>query len=403
MTLDSETPAQRRSDHSAREAALGYLYQAKLALLMLVQGSAVRLDAAISVELFDDVAWDENGSPTELLQLKHHLGETRSLTDMSADVWKTIGVWLDAGSPADPDGPMLTLVTTQTAADGSAMSSLRGDTFDGDAAVRRLESAARDSEAASTHTIRERFLSLRPDVRAQFVARMRLLDGSPMIGDIDEILRTELRFAIPVGRETPFLDRLWGWWFGRILEMLRGSVTSMTALSLRVFLDDLHSEFEHDNLPTFDDLHLSSSSVPEYDDRPFVHQLRWVAAPDAVLRRAVLDYYKAYAHTARWLEEDLIGVDELQRFETRLVEEWDTAFAWLLQELPTGATETQKQRAGQMLLRTTLDQTVVRIRERYTDPFFARGKHHELSDEGQIGWHPEFRSRLDELLLSRPA
>ena len=117
----------------------------------------------------------------------------------------------------------------------------------------------------------------------------------------------------------------------------------------------------------------------------------------------VLDYYRAYAHTARWLEEDLIGIDELQRFETRLLEEWEVSFGWVVNDLPVGATDEQKLEAGRKLLRSALDQSVLRIRDRYRDPFFARGKHHELADGGAIGWHPDFRSRLDELLLSRTA
>jgi hypothetical protein len=40
---------------------------------------------------------------------------------------------------------------------------------------------------------------------------------------------------------------------------------------------------------------------------------------------------------------------------------------------------------------------------RYDEPFFARGKHHELADDGRIGWHADFRIKLRELLLSRAA
>jgi len=403
--MNTERGRQAESSvHSAAEAALGYLYQAKWALLELLRGSAARPEAAISLELYDDVAWDETGSPTELLQLKHHVSSVRNLTDRSPDLWRTIELWLDAGPPSDPDGPTLTLITTQIAAQGTAVAAMRPDaSYNLGEAIRLLEAAAQHSDAASTRAVRERFLSLGSEERAQFVGRMRVLDGAPVVGELDDLVRKALLFALPVGHEGAFLDRLWGWWFRRVLDMLRGQAKSVTGFGLRVFIDDLHSEFVQDNLPTFDDLHLSESDVPEFDDRPFVHQLRWVVAPDAILRRAVLDYYRAYAHTARWLEEDLIGIEELEQFETRLVEEWEMAFAWLLQDLPAEPTEEQKQQAGRRLLRRTLDQTAIRVRERYSEPFFTRGKHHGLADEGQIGWHPEFEKRLEELLLSRPA
>jgi hypothetical protein len=39
------------------------------------------------------------------------------------------------------------------------------------------------------------------------------------------------------------------------------------------------------------------------------------------------------------------------------------------------------------------DSTAVTVRSRYTDPFFARGKRHELADDGPVGWHPEFQAK----------
>src|SRR5947199_5521236 len=118
------------TDHSAAPAAAGYFYQAQWALLELIRGSRIRPDCRISLELFDDVAWDADGSPVELLQIKHHLIGSRSLGDLDDDVWRTIGVWLDAGPADDANGPLLTLVTTQTAREGTALSSLRPPTPD---------------------------------------------------------------------------------------------------------------------------------------------------------------------------------------------------------------------------------------------------------------------------------
>jgi hypothetical protein len=390
------------TSHSAQDAALGYLYQAKMALLQLLAESEGAGDAAISIELHDDVAWEEAGTPTELLQMKHHVSRARDLTDTSDDLWRTIGVWLDAG-PSDGEGPILTLITTAAAAHETAAAALRPATRDVDRALQLLEAAAVGSRAESTRAIREHFMQLRPADRSRFVSRVRVLDQSPQISDVDELVRHQLRWAVPIGRQRPFMQRLWGWWFERVVEMLRREVRSVSVLSLGIFIDDLRSEFTQDNLPTFDDLGLPTQQIPDYEDRPFVHQLRWVAAPETQLRRAVLDYYRAYAHTARWLEEDLIGIEELQRFEARVQQEWETSFAWALNDLPASATEEQKLAAGQKLLRAALDQPELRLRDRYSDPFFARGKHHELADAGSIGWHPEFRGKLQELLLTRSA
>ena len=110
-----------------------------------------------------------------------------------------------------------------------------------------------------------------------------------------------------------------------------------------------------------------------YRERPFVAQLGWINWPPVNLQKAVVDYFRAYTQTARWVTEDLIGLDELQRFEDELVDEWQREFEFMQIELGAGASEEDKQRAGAGLLRELLDATEVRVRARYEDAFFARG------------------------------
>lgn len=52
--------------------------------------------AQISVEKFDDIVVSYDGIVDTLVQLKHHVKTTGDLTDASADLWRTIKVWIDA-------------------------------------------------------------------------------------------------------------------------------------------------------------------------------------------------------------------------------------------------------------------------------------------------------------------
>jgi hypothetical protein len=65
---------------------VGYQYQTWWALAELLRSGSGRPDAAITLELHDDIAWEQVGSPTELLQVKHHQNTQRALTDASTDV-----------------------------------------------------------------------------------------------------------------------------------------------------------------------------------------------------------------------------------------------------------------------------------------------------------------------------
>ncbi len=80
--------------HQATEQLLGYVYQIRYALYYLLSQDDER--AQISVEKFDDIAVSYDGVVDTLVQLKHHVKTTGDLTDASADLWRTIKVWIDA-------------------------------------------------------------------------------------------------------------------------------------------------------------------------------------------------------------------------------------------------------------------------------------------------------------------
>jgi hypothetical protein len=199
------------------------------------------------------------------------------------------------------------------------------------------------------------------------------------------------------------MDRLLGWWHNRALQMLQAPGESASAVELHLYIEDLRAGYERDNLPTYDDIVASVDEAAKADDMIFVHQLRWVSAPEKILQTAVSDYYRAYAHTNKWYEDDLLGFDELPKFEERLRDEWERAFAFAVAKLAPNASDDDKKVIGLTLLQDTLDRVEPRIRERYREPFFTRGTHHRLADERSVGWHPDFQKKLEELLLDRPA
>jgi hypothetical protein len=371
-------------------------------LLALLHDSADRPDCKITVEVFDDVAWDQDGTPTELLQVKHHINRVRGLGDKDTDWWRTIHVWLDTSDPADIAGPDLVMVTTQLAPDGSAAAALRPAARDAGLALQRLETAARDSRAEGTRVARVRFLELPPVARAIFVGRMHVLDTAPGFGDLDADVRKELRHALPAaGHHDAFMGLLWSWWHTKVIDMLQGNRSGVSYLEVSAYLDDLKAQFSApDMLPTTVPEHeFDHSTADDYLDRPFVHQLRWVGVVNRSIQSAIIDYYRAYAQSARWLEDDLIGTDELDRFERRLKDEWEREFDFMIAGLPDDSDGRVKREAGLRLLHERMSQAQVRVRARYDEPFLGRGIHHGLADDGRVGWHPEFEKRLEGILL----
>jgi len=81
----------------------------------------------VGIERLDDVSFESGGSALELLQAKHHIDRVASLSDKSADLWKTLRVWSEAAAkdPTLPARTRLALVTTGSAPAESAASLLR--------------------------------------------------------------------------------------------------------------------------------------------------------------------------------------------------------------------------------------------------------------------------------------
>ena len=75
------------SNHQASEQMIGYLYQVRYALALLLDNN--NADFQISIEKFDDIAFSENDTPKQLIQLKHHVQKHGNLTDSSTDLRRT--------------------------------------------------------------------------------------------------------------------------------------------------------------------------------------------------------------------------------------------------------------------------------------------------------------------------
>src|SRR5947209_12669406 len=111
------------TDFSAKEPALGYMYQMRYALWQLLDGPE---DQELMLETLDDIVIEAPDKGAGLVQTKYHINEA-ALTNLSPDLWKTIRIWsehLKSGGISIPP-TTLTLVTTGTAPNGSISSQLR--------------------------------------------------------------------------------------------------------------------------------------------------------------------------------------------------------------------------------------------------------------------------------------
>lgn len=70
------------------------------------------------------------------------------------------------------------------------------------------------------------------------------------------------------------------------------------------------------------------------------------------MQNALRDYYRAFKQRAAWVRNDLLYVNELEKYEKRLIDEWDHAFGEMQDDLAEikSLTEEEKAKAGRKLL-----------------------------------------------------
>jgi hypothetical protein len=390
--------------HSAAGQALGYVHQVQWALVELIRRSATSPDTQLRIETLDDIEITRADGHSEYTQVKHQVIPASDLTENSVDLWRSLNVWMDAfgGQPMSAM-PILKLVTTASIPAGGALNALRAeDGRDIDAALDTLENAAREGGNQTTLPWREKFLNLETADRFALLNAVSIDDASPRARDVSVVLREALHFVLPRGHADTFINYLLGWWTGICVRLLDRSLPAITAGDLDAHISDLRDQFLPDNLPI--DLSIlvpiSEEDAIPYRDRQFVQQLVWIALDEPRLWRAIRDYHRAWAQRSEWLRLNLVSEAELERFAFNLHDEWDYIFHERLAKMQR-ETSPDSQIVGQEILERLSAESKARLRYRLDEPWLNRGTLHSLADgwSGRtIGWHPDFASKLAQLL-----
>ena len=105
-----------------------------------------------------------------------------------------------------------------------------------------------------------------------------------------------------------FLDRLEGWWFRRVLNLLSSTNGDrIGAVEVEAQMSDLREGFKQESLPIDDDLlefSLDEATRAAHENSPFVHQLDLTKAGKRRVAAAIRDYYRAFEQRSRWLRRN---------------------------------------------------------------------------------------------------
>jgi hypothetical protein len=379
-------------DHGASASATGYLFQCRYALLAGLRAIADSPQLAISLETFDDVAFESDGIPIQLIQTKHHIERRGSLTDDSVDLWKTLAIWAElTGDDFDiPFRTTFTLLTTGVAPEKSAASFLKPSERDEKRADDLLCAAAAKSKSKRTSPGHTAYTNLPNDIRLNLLRAITVLDASPHIVDLHDEIAREVQHATTRDHLAGLVERLEGWWFGLVIKSLSASNgTPISVLAIDRKVDELREQFRRDALPVdYADATPPADVVAELDKRPFVSQLRQIEVGPKRIEFAIRDYYRASEQRSRWARESLLLDGELASYERQLTEAWEPRYETMRDEVQA-QDERAKICAGQLLFKWVEQDANFPLRS-VDDHFMTHGSYHILSNSHKVGWHPNF-------------
>lgn len=407
---------QNRLQYSAAAPLLGYIYQCRLALLESLRRLKSDPDIAVAIETLDDVVFEKDGSPTEVIQVKHHIARKAGLTNASTDLWKTIRIWCDlfAGGLSEKNS-ILCLMTTEESAKNSAARHLRIEGRNITEAETLLLKTSQTSSNESNKEGYQKFNSLTPEQRRALLERVYILDNCPLSKDLQTHLNEELWGHCERQYADQFLKLLEGWWFQRVVAGIDGGeptditdkkinseslkrkkhkILKITGREIDAQLDSLREQFKSNSLPIHPEIQSADPDVTPFVNLVFAKQLRLIALPENRIQRAAKNFYKAAEQRSRWVRESLLIDNDLEQYDDILIEEWAIRFDQAKDSLPADPTPDDQIASGKKVFQWVEAEAHIPIRPSCQDHFITRGSYQMLANHLRVGWHPEFESRM---------
>ncbi|AZC63938.1 ABC-three component system protein [Pseudomonas chlororaphis] len=401
--------ADKKTDkYSAGEQGLGYIYQARLALLHLMQ---LPEDTAVFLEKDDDLDFIDAAGGKSLASLKHKAIGDR-LTDLSTDFWKSVNIWLSRykrDGRATSNLRFFLFTTGKVSADSFLARLLPDQLIVGEVATltELADAAIATSKSRLIGPIATAFNELSDLEKQDFLERILILDSSPRIGDIPATIRDKCMRSIRREHRDFVFERLEGWWTDAVIKQLTGArAEGIFGYEVSDKLSSFAEEYKADNLPiTFRGKTPAAEIDTETDPRLFVAQLRSIGISSNRIRSAISDYYRAFEQRSAWARENLLVSGEVEEYEDRLADEWSRYKDVAFEKLKDESAEEALREAGATLYNWAEFETgkieSLRIRARVSEPFVLRGSFHILADaapEPRVYWHPKFLDRLCDVL-----
>jgi hypothetical protein len=359
--------------------------------------------SAVSLEVFEDVGTESADGHRVAEQVKSTF-DGNPVSDRSVDLWKTISNWVDAVRDGELQIGKASFeihvsrpVTGEIVRSFSEATSLR----DAQAALRRAkdklwgEAPQYSGRAKVSDGIRgylENVFDADETLTCGIIEAFSLSCGS---GDEHADLESKIgeKFIAPEFRSDVLLHAL-GWVKSktdRLVGEQKPAIVScdefhheVTTYLRKIAYRGILESFTRDPNQQEIETHLRL--------RDYVRQLELIDCDDDEKLDAVRDFLLASVNRTHWSEQGLIHDSSFDDFEENLVRTWKNN----RRATHVEAAEHDDINKGRLLY-SKCSAHQAKLEGFDVPPHFTPGSFHALSDEGTVGWHPEYKNKLKAL------
>lgn len=379
---------------AANEPNLGYLYQVRYGLFLIVSES--NQDATILIEKIDDISID-TPNLLNIYQTKLHINSVANLTNASTDLWKTIRVWSDGIKRGlyKPENCLFNLITTAEASANTIPFKLKHSTRD-DRNVEELQSLLNEVIALSKNETNKAgynaFNALSSEQQKSLIRKISVIDSSVNFDEAKNGILKLLEFSTPRDKVNALYERLEGWFVNEVIQQLLNKRLEISKKEVVDKILDIADTLKADNLPAEFTTSIAGdeSQLSQYRHMIFVKQLEEISVTSLSINHAISDYHRAFSQKSKWMRDGRINPTDESHYDSKLVDDWERKFA-ILDDF-TGQDEEIKKNAGKGFYEShyVKSQPNIYIKERFKEQYMVLGSCQILSDKKKIGWHPDF-------------
>jgi hypothetical protein len=244
-------------------------------------------------------------------------------------------------------------------------------------------------------------LEARDEVLTQMITNFRLERGSGSPND--DLIPLLLNKAISERNVELILQKLLGWLKRKTDKSMEQGLPAI--ISWEEFSKELTAcaqKFDRSgNFLPATEANITQADVErELRDRTYIRQLQLIDVQEDVLVTAVNEFLRAAADRTNWSERGDVHESSFQDFQRELHRAWENHRSLAAVEFAGRGEE----ELGKLLFGRCMSLSV-RLQGMDVPSHFGPGSYHALADELVVGWHPDYRLRLQrrELTPQPPA